>query len=140
MDDYHDLIFNFFARQGTSTIIALHNNQGCTGQICLHHPYRGANPIVNDVSRPSDAVIFNGEFPTAKGWQKTFSECLSKQKINQFYENDVNDCSMSEASMTWNWKYFSIDTEKNQDGGHLREVDMLEKALTCLRQQGTKVD
>lgn len=130
MNVYRERVFKYFDSE--PIVIALHNNRGCEGTICLEHPYEGAQ-LIGKVG-PSDVVIFNGPDDMPSGERARFSECLSKHQISQLYEKAgaVHDCSMSEAATLLGHFYFNLDTELKR--GTENQLELLRPALECARQ------
>lgn len=129
MNAYREMVFRHF--EGERLVIALHNNRGCKGTICLDHPYEGARLIGGP--GPSDVVIFNGPEDVPSGPRARFSECLVKKRIAQFYETAgaVSDCSMSEAATKLGHFYFNLDTELAR--GVENQVERLNQVMECAR-------
>jgi hypothetical protein len=129
MEDYRKMVFKYF--EGEPIVIALHNNRGCRGSICLDHPYEGARAIGE--TGPSDVVIFNGPEEVPSGPRARFSECLAKNNIGQLYEKSgaVSDCSMSEAATVLGHFYFNLDTELSR--GTDNQMALLAKTMDCAR-------
>lgn len=129
MDVYRDKVFKYF--DGEPIVIALHNNRGCDGSICMEHPYEGSRAIGS--VGPSDVVIFNGPEEVPSGPRARFSECLAENNIGQLYEKAgaVSDCSMSEAATQLGHFYFNLDTELKR--GTANQVELLKQTMACAR-------
>ena len=129
MQVYRGKVFKYF--EGEPIVIALHNNRGCDGSICMEHPYEGSRAIGS--VGPSDVVIFNGPEEAPSGPRGRFSECLANNNIGQLYEKAgaVSDCSMSEAATQLGYFYFNLDTELKR--GTANQLSLLNQTMDCAR-------